>query len=95
MPIRPKKATTNTDDDIAARLDIVEGQMASFESDLSEIKQLLRSIDTSVGLHKESTRNDNIPHEHQEHMQDGEDTAMASHVGPYSSLDKNDVLKHR
>lgn len=80
------KTTTNTDDDVAARLEIVEGRMSSFESDLSEIKQLLRSIDTSVALHKGSTRNDIVPQEHQEHMQGGEDTAMASNVGPFVFL---------
>ena len=54
--------------------------MTAFESDLFEIKQLLRSIDISVALHKGSTRNDVVP---QEHIQDGEDTALASKVGVF------------
>ncbi|KAE8548948.1 hypothetical protein EYB25_009331 [Talaromyces marneffei] len=53
--------------------------MASFESDLSEIKCFLQSIDRSLTLHSGSTRNDVGQHERQEHSQDGEDTTMISY----------------
>lgn len=62
--------------------------MASFESDLSEIKCFLQSIDRSLTLHSGSTRNDVGQHERQEHSQDGEDTTMISYVGSFESLDK-------
>ena len=82
------RTTTNKDDDVAARVERVEGRLASFESDLSEIKRLLQSIDTSVTSHNGSTRNDNVPHEHQEHSQNGGDTIMSSNVGHSTPLDK-------
>jgi hypothetical protein len=82
------RTTTNTDDDVAARVGRVEGRLASFESDLSEIKRLLQSIDTSSTSHNGSTRNDNGPNEHQEHSQTGEDTIMASNVGYSTPFNK-------
>lgn len=89
------KSTTNTDDDVAARLAIVEQRMTSFESDLSEIKQLLRSIDTSVPSHRGSTRDDIVPLERQEHIEGGEYIAMAPNVGLCSTpWLYSDMLKH-
>jgi hypothetical protein len=60
--------------------------MDSFESDLSEIKRLLQSIDTSVALQTGSTRNDAGQHERQGNSQDGEDTAMVPNVGSFNSF---------
>lgn len=80
------RTTTDTDGDIAARVERVEGRMDYFESDLSEIKRLLQSIDTSVALQTGSTRNDASQHERQGHSQDGEDTAMVPNVGSFNSF---------